>query len=176
MPDALDGISWIGLDRPSASCQMPFFVGIKNLPKSLQQVIVNKFDTDSAWWAFNFVANYANLNYSYMIEDIAELQQQLEKESFDLAYNIKLDKDITAFCEKNTKKIVQAWWELSRYLIVKYNNGCITTEGVKSPIKNKNYGKAYVEDAFMQKIDYPDWWLRDVDYYNGPISYERKKK
>jgi len=175
MPDGVAGISWIGLDRPAASCQMPFFVGIKNLPDSMQKVIVNNFDNNSAWWAFNFVANYANLNYSYMMEDIVELQQQLENESFELAYKIKPGDNITDFCEKNTEKIVQAWWELSRYLIVKYNNGCITTEGLESPIIKKYYGKAYVEDAFMQKIDYPDWWLRDVGYYNGPTTYEKKK-
>jgi dipeptidase len=158
-PDAIAGISWIGLDRPSTSCLIPFFVGIKNLPQSLQQVKITEFDTKSIWWAFNFVANYANLNYVHMMDDISKLQQKLENESYD-EVNVRYDiKDITAFCEEKTAKVIEAWWNLSKSLIVKYNDGCITTE-----------------DAIMQKIDYPDWWLRDVGYYDGPTSYERKDK
>ena len=175
MPDGIGGISWIGLDRPVSSCLMPFFVGIKDLPKSIQQAKVTEYSTNSAWWAFNSVANYANLNYTYMIEDIVALQQELENDAYAKVYDSTLQvQGITDFCEKNTAKVLKAWFELSRYLIVKYNNGCITTEGVKSPIKGKNYGKAYVEGAFFQKIDYPEWWLRDAGYYNGPISYEKK--
>lgn len=177
MPDAIGGISWIGLDRPASNCLMPFFVGIKDLPKSIQHGKVTEYETKSAWWAFNFVANYANINYSYMLNDIVTLQQELENDIYAKVYGKEASiKDITAFCEEHTEAVLKAWWELSRYLIVKYNNGCITTEGVKSPIKEKNYGKAYVEDAFMQKIDYPDWWLNDAKYYNGPISYEKKKQ
>jgi dipeptidase len=175
MPDAIGGISWIGLDRPASNCLMPYFTGIDNLPQSIQQGKVTEYTTLSAWWAFNYVANYANLNYTYMIEDIVELQKQLEKEAYAKAYDKNLSvEEITAFCETNTQRVLDAWLELSKYLIVKYNNGCITTEGVKSPIENKNYGKAYVEDAFFQKIDYPDWWLNEAGYYNGPISYEKK--
>lgn len=53
--------------------------------------------------------------------------------------------------------MLKAWWNLATELIVKYNDGCITTK-----------------DAIMQKIDYPDWWLKDSDYYNGPTGYEKK--
>jgi dipeptidase len=160
MPDAIAGISWIGLDRPASNCLMPFFVGIKNLPLSVQTMKLTSFETHSAWWAFNFVANYANLNYSYMMEDIVELQQKLEKESYADVYSGSItEKEITGYCEKNTQKVLSAWWDLSRSLIVKYNNGCITTE-----------------DAIMQKIDYPDWWLRDAGYFEGPTSYGQKNK
>jgi dipeptidase len=155
-PAATGGISWIGLDRPAANCLMPFFAGVKNLPVSMQTMKLTSFDKNSAWWAFNFVANYANLKYAYMIEDITDLQQKLESEAYEEVKKVQ-EKDITAYCEKNTGKVLQAWWNLSETLIVKYNNGCITTE-----------------DAIMQKIDYPDWWLQKVEYYDGPTSYAKK--
>lgn len=151
-----DGISWIGMDRPSASCLMPFFVGLKNLPAPIQNMKITSFDTTSIWWAFNFVANYANLNYSYMMADIVALQQKLEKEFYDKVYQVP-KKSIDGYCEKNTEEVLKAWWNLATGLIVKYNNGCITTE-----------------KSIMQKIDYPDWWLEDAGYYKGPTSYEKK--
>ena len=158
MPEGVGGISWIGLDRPSANCLLPFFVGIKNLPASMQTMKLTAFDRNSAWWAFNAVANYANLKYSYMIEDIITCQQTLENEAYDEVYKNEFNKNnITEYCEKNTKKVLDSWWNLFEALIVKYNNGCITTE-----------------EAIMQKVDYPDWWLEEVGYYNGPISYEKK--
>jgi dipeptidase len=158
LPDAIGGIAWIGLDRPAANCLMPFFVGVKDLPTPMQTMKLTKFERRSAWWAFNYVANYINLKYSYMIGDVTELQQKLENDAYEAVYNLKHTKDdIDEFCSKNMNKVLNAWWRLSEQLIVKYNNGCITTE-----------------KAIMQKIDYPDWWLRDVGYYNGPISYEKK--
>jgi len=158
MPDEVGGISWIGLDRPSANCLMPFFAGIKNLPASMQTMKLTAFNRNSAWWSFNAVSNYANLKYSYMIEDIVTCQQTLENEAYDEVYKNEFNKNnITEYCEKNTKKVLDAWWKLFEALIVKYNNGCITTE-----------------DAIMQKVDYPDWWLEEVGYYNGPTSYEKK--
>lgn len=158
MPDAIAGISWIGLDRPACNCLMPFFAGIKNLPHSMETMKLTSFETHSAWWAFNFVANYANLNYSYMMEDIVELQQKLEKESYEEVFSGTFtEEEITGYCEKNTQKVLSAWWDLSKSLIVKYNNGCITSE-----------------DAIMQKIDYPEWWLKDAGYYNGPTGYEKR--
>jgi len=158
MSDAIGGISWIGLDRPATNCLMPFFAGVKYLPGSVQTMKLTSFDRNSAWWAFNFVANYANLKYAYMIEDITDLQQKLENEAYEEVKALS-EKEISAYCEKNTKKVLQAWWNLSETLIVKYNNGCFTTE-----------------ESIMQKIDYPEWWLEEVGYYSGPTSYEKKSR
>jgi dipeptidase len=155
LPDALGGISWIGLDRPATNCLMPFFAGLKDLPASMQTMKLTSFDRNSAWWAFNFVANYASLKYAYMLEDITLLQEKLESEAYQEVYRIS-EKEIDSFCKNNTNKVLKAWWELSEALIVKYNNGCITTE-----------------DAIMRKVDYPEWWLEEVGYYKGPTSYQK---
>jgi len=36
------------------------------------------FTQDSAWWAFNFVANWASLKYDYIIKDVQEKQNEIE--------------------------------------------------------------------------------------------------
>ena len=158
MPDELGGISWIGLDRPAATCLMPFFVGVTKLPKAMETMNLLEYDEDSAWWAFNFVANYATLKYCYMIEDIRLLQRQLEEESFAAVEKISIKSsrdELTTFCSDNSNKVLEQWWKLSRKLIVKYNDGCITTK-----------------DGAMQQVGYPNRkWLEEVGYYDGPTGY-----
>lgn len=158
MPDEMGGISWIGLDRPAATCLMPFFVGVTKLPKAMETMNLLDYNEDSAWWTFNFVANYATLKYCYMIEDIRLLQSQLEEEAFFAVekLSIKSSRDeLTTFCSDNSNKVLEQWWQLSRKLIVKYNDGCITTK-----------------DGAMQQVGYPNRkWLEEVGYYDGPVSY-----
>jgi len=158
MPKTLRGISWIGLDRPANTCLMPFFAGVKKLPKSVETMNLLDYSQKSAWWAFNYVSNYANIKYCYMIEDIRLLQRKLEQKAMhevnQLSKKVNRNK-LTRFCDKNTAKVVKDWWKLSRNLIVKYNDGCLTTK--KGSMKQVGY----------QNRD----WLKEVGYYEGPTEY-----
>jgi dipeptidase len=162
LPDPIGGISWIGLDRPEANCLMPFYAGVNKLPESFETINISKFDRNSDWWAFNVVANYATIKYSYMMQDIRETQQELEGATYYAVDNFekepgkKSSDDLTAFCENNAKNTVSEWWNLLEKLIVKYNDGCITTE-----------------NEIMQKVGYPDYWLKDVGYDKGPVRYDK---
>jgi dipeptidase len=172
LPDPIGGVFWIGLDRPAATCLIPFYVGINKLPKSMETMNLIDFTRDSSWWAFNFVANYATINYSYMIKDIQEKQRELEGGAFDVQKAIEdaaktlwqndqkniCRNFLSTFCNSNTEKVTEEWWKLSEKLIVKYNNGCITTK-----------------DKIMQPVGYPQAWLDDVGFDNGPISYKKSK-
>ena len=66
-------------------------------------------------------------------------------------------------CEKFTTHVVSNWWDLARALIVKYNDGCITT--VDGETEN-----------IMKKAGYPKQWLCDAGYYRGPTSYQKNKE
>ncbi|MBW2661464.1 MAG: C69 family dipeptidase [Deltaproteobacteria bacterium] len=172
LPDPVGGVSWIGLDRPAATCLMPFYAGVNELPELVETMNLIKFTRDSAWWAFNFVGNYATIKYSYMINDINEKQKELEggalsvQSAVDQAAQILCQKGqenlcrtfLTSFCKSNTEEVVSSWWKLSETLIVKYNDGCIT------------------EDQIMQQVGYPEDWLNDVGYLEGPTSYKKKQK
>ncbi|MBW2569872.1 MAG: C69 family dipeptidase [Deltaproteobacteria bacterium] len=52
LPDPVGGVSWIGLDRPAATCLMPFYAGVNELPELVETMNLIKFTRDSAWWAF----------------------------------------------------------------------------------------------------------------------------
>ncbi len=163
MPDAIGGISWVGLDRPAANCLMPFYCGVTDLPACVQKMNLTDFDMDCAWWAFNFVANFATIKYSYMMQDLQELRAKLEGAAFEQIAKDSQKRespnleDLTTYCSDNAERVRKAWWKLANQLIVKYNDGCRTSSS--SP---------------MQKIDYPEPWLRKTGYYQGPTSYNKQ--
>jgi dipeptidase len=78
LPDPIGGILWWGNHTLNTSVVIPFYVGIKKLPKS--QTIGNhwEFTRDSAFWAFNFVNSWAQLCWMGMYPDIRNLYNELE--------------------------------------------------------------------------------------------------
>jgi dipeptidase len=163
LPEVLGGIAWVGLDRPAANCLMPFYCTVTDLPPCVQKMNLVDFDMDCAWWAFNFVANFATIKYSYMMPDLQQLQTKLEAAAHaQIVKNAQSEicptpEELTAYCSDNAESVRKAWWTLASQLIVKYNDGCRTT--ATTP---------------MQKIDYPEPWLRNAGYYQGPISYSKQ--
>jgi dipeptidase len=154
------GFSWIGLDRPVATCLMPFYTQMQDLPAKLQtmNLLDFQFDGDSAWWAFNFVANWVNINYSHMMEDLKQVQQKLEMDAYTIIkdiLNLKRTGNLSKVCEQNAETVISAWWQLAKKLVSKYNDGCITTG----------------PNETMVKIEYPEDWLKKAGYYDGPINY-----
>ncbi|GAA4495879.1 dipeptidase [Pseudaeromonas paramecii] len=163
LPEALSGIAWVGLDRPAANCLLPFYCGVTKLPDCVQRMNLLDFDMESAWWAFNFVANFATLKYGYMMPDLQAVQAKLEAVAYGKIAEFNQDEgnptpeQLTGFCCEHADAVRKAWWSLANQLIVKYNDGCLTNPTVT-----------------MQKIDYPEPWLRQAGYYQGPISYDRQ--
>ncbi|MGE5340004.1 MAG: dipeptidase [Candidatus Omnitrophota bacterium] len=158
--DEVIGISWIGLDRPLANCLMPFYTKMPELPKSMQimNLLEFEFKGPSAFWAFNFVANYVNLNYAYMMKDLAHVQNEWESKAFKRINEVLATgntKGLVNFCTRHVKDVLAAWWDLATRLIVQYNDGALTTG----------------PNSVMEKIDYPRKWLREVGYYDGPTKY-----
>jgi len=118
---------------------------------------LQQFTRDSAWWAFNFVANYANLRYSYMIKDIQAVQERIENLEFALQPAIErtaidlmksnpqqVASFLTRWCVSNAEMAVQDWWDLADHLVTKYNDGYIKDE-------NGRPGE----------VGYPEEWLRE---------------
>ncbi len=171
MPDPIGGRVWFGHASPYETCYVPFYIGMTKLPTAYSMGTPEKFDRDYAFWAFNFVSNYACIKYCYMKHDITAKQEELEDEQIDRlikdwdAEALKIyEKDpaaaqkfLTDQCCNNANKIVEAWWKLSEYLIQKYADGYIN---------NPRIG---------QEVPYPREWLLQVGYLAGPTSYEKPR-
>lgn len=173
LPDAIGGVVWFGADRPATSVLMPFYAGAGELPTSLQKGNPFVFDKGSMWTAFNYVANYAMLKYSYMIKDIKEKQQQfetrffaeqpqLEASALELWNNGDQKGARTMLLDQEKKladQVLQGWWKLSEDLYITYNDGYYNEPG-----------------NLAQPLFYPDWWLKAVGYENGPTSYAKPEQ
>ncbi len=170
LPDWIGGLIWFGEDDPKTTCYVPFYCGVTTVPKCFQTGRKDEYDRAAAWWAFNFVGNWADLKYMYMIEDIRKLQSELEGELFQLqpaveATALKLYADdpeacrnyLTRYSNVTAQTIVDNWWGLADHLIVKYSDGLV------------NVGGEY------RRVGYPKSWLDAVGYGKEPIKRARKE-
>jgi len=158
LPDPVGGLHWYGVDDTYTTCYVPLYCGIDAVPESFARGSLQRFSQDSAWWVFNFVANYANLRYRDMVQDIQAVQRDLEGTCLALAPAIEktavalveTDPDLarrflTDYSVRQGEITVDRWRELGERLMVKYNDG-------------------YVKDdsGRPQETGYPDRWLREV--------------
>ncbi len=172
MPEALGGVLWYGPDRPATAVLLPFYAGALSLPECMEKGDALLFNRKSMWTAFNYVANYAMLKYSYMIKDIHAVRDKFEAETFgtvadrekkalDLWKSGKWNEArqlVTDYSKQNAEAVLAAWWKLSEDLYLKYNDGYLNTK-----------------EGLAQEVFYPAWWLKKVGYENGPTSYEKDK-
>ncbi|MCP4547401.1 MAG: dipeptidase [bacterium] len=175
MPDAVGGVLWYGLDDTWYTCYTPFYCSITELPECHTVGELRKFSWDSAWWVFNFVSNYSNLKYSYMIEDIQAVQTELEDsllgaqefvDNVALAMH-ELDPDqasvfLTDYCVNSAEEVVARWRELGEHLICKYNDGYVKN-GEDQP-EAKGYPEGWLRTVLGVRPDQfkVEQWLEDV--------------
>ncbi len=158
LPDPIGGIYWYGVDDTWFTCYMPLYCGIDSIPYSYTIGSLQKFSWESAWWVFNFVSNFSNLKYSYMIKDIQAVQSELEENFLELQPIVEktalelyksnpalMTRYLTDYSVNNAEMVVNKWRELGEFLIMKYNDG-------------------YVKDSTgrPQEAGYPESWLREV--------------
>lgn len=156
LPDDLGGICWFGVDDTYFTCYVPVYVGVTSVPEAFTKGDINKFSRESMWWVFNFVSNFANLKYSWMIKDIQKVQAGLENQMIieqdsivKSAMNmLKQDrvKMLTDYSAVWGEKVHKSWLELGETLITKYNDG-------------------YVKDdnGNIREVGYPDEWKDEIN-------------
>jgi dipeptidase len=160
LPDPIGGVFWFGVDDTYSTVYVPLYCGITEAPKSFAAgaATFSKFSWDSAWWVFNFVANWAYSRYSDMIVDIQVVQNELEAKF--LADQPEVDKAalklletgqiparafLTEYSGSQGELTVARWRKLGEFLIWKYLDGNVRDAigGVTHPT-------------------YPDDWYRKI--------------
>ncbi|MEF2144204.1 MAG: C69 family dipeptidase [Desulfovibrionaceae bacterium] len=173
LPPAIGGVTWFGPDRPATSVLMPFYAGAQDLPEPIQTSDILRLDRGSMWTAFNYVANQAQLKYSFMIKDIRAMREKHESRFFSLRENMesealrlwnKGDKTasralLTQHSERLAEDVLKDWWALSEQLYIRYNDGYLNTP-----------------EGIAQAVFYPSWWLKLVGYEQGPTSYQKPEQ
>jgi dipeptidase len=158
LPDPIGGIFWFGVDDTYSTVYFPVYCGITDVPKSyaVGTGSFEEFTWESAWWVFNWVANYAYSRYSEMIVDIQVVQRDLEHQFLSETKEIdsaalalhkespRLAKDyLTAYTKKTGDDVVARWRKLGEHLLYKYVDGNLKTE--LGEVTHPGYPKTWYE-------------------------------
>ncbi|UCE19111.1 MAG: C69 family dipeptidase [Gemmatimonadota bacterium] len=167
LPDPIGGIIWFGVDDTYSTVYIPMYCGINEVPRSyaVGTATFDAFSWDSAFWIFNFVANFAYLRYCDMIVDIQKVQREFE-DSF-VAHQPEIEKAalalyeqaprlardyLTEYSVKQGEAVVKRWKRLGELLIWKYMDGNVKDEhgGVTHPGYDESWYRRIVEESGEQ--------------------------
>jgi dipeptidase len=143
LPDPIGGVFWFGVDDTYSTVYVPMYCGITRVPKpfAIGAGSFGAFSWDSAFWTFNFVANFAYSRYCDMIQDIQPVQRELEgsyfgnqgiveeaamalyRQSPSLARDYLTDYSVTL-----GETAVARWKKLGEFLVWKYMDGNVKDE------------------------------------------------
>ena len=135
MPDHIGGIFWFGVDDAATNLYVPMYCTINCVPEcySIDNGSLLEYSSTSAFWTYNWVANFAYSKYSAMLPDIRKVQAQWE-EYFNLLVPA-MDRavlelspadaqiQLTNFSREQAEASTAAWRKLGEYLLVKYLDG-----------------------------------------------------
>ncbi len=160
LPDEIGGIAWFGVDDTYTSCYFPVYCCVTEISEPFSTGDINSYSRESAWWAFNFAANYANTRYSYIVKDIVAVQIEMENlfvSQQDSIEKVALKKKkeervrfLTDYSANMGNLLHESWVKLGDKLVTKYNDGYIKDE-----------------NNAIQTVGYPEKWLRQVIKNSG---------
>ncbi|MDR0834967.1 MAG: C69 family dipeptidase, partial [Tannerella sp.] len=154
LPDAIGGILWFGTDDADMTVFTPVYSSSLAVPECYKvgNGDMYNFSWTSAFWIHNWVANMAYSKYSFMIEDIRKVQQELESgyknmiPVIDKTARDLYDKDpaearkfLTWFSTSTADNATNRWKQLGEYLLVKYIDGNVKKEE-NGQFKRNPYG------------------------------------
>ena len=169
LPDEIGGILWFGVDDADMAVFNPIYCSVYDAPECYRvgNGDLLNFSWTSAFWMHNWVANMAYHKYSFMIEDIRKVQQELENgyqqtipaidEAAKKLYAESPEearKFLTWFSTTTADEATARWKKLGEYLIVKYIDGNVKKEE-NGQFKRNAYGLPA----------YPDFPGYDENYY-----------
>lgn len=174
LPDEIGGILWFGVDDADMAVFNPVYASSVRVPECYRvgNGDLLNFSWTSAFWMHNWVANMAYHKYSFMIQDIRKVQQELENHyqevipAIDKAAQELYAKDpkeavefLTWFSTSTADNATARWKKLGEYLVVKYIDGNVKKEE-NGQFKRNAYGLPA----------YPDFPGYDEEYYGSIVK------
>lgn len=177
LPDPIGGILWFGVDDTYSTCYVPMYCGITEIPECFRvgNGDMLTYSETSAFWAFNFVTNFAYMRYSDMIKDVQKVQSKLENKyvsyvplidkAAETLYNEDKNKArefITEYSVNEANNMTAEWKKLGQYLLVKYLDGNIKRE------KDGEFERTETGiPASPIFAGYPEWWYKVIAKSTG---------
>jgi dipeptidase len=186
------GISkiWFGADTPASSVFVPFYPKTSlSAPEYQTGWQGDPYDDQSAWWVFDFVANWMDLNHRLMKVDvdakIAELQDEIDAEcavaerhaasALQEGRPAAAIDSLTEFQLATQSRTVDTWRKFGRFLIMKYNDMYLNYPVVGTHI---GYPAWYLEMNGFDSDPRPKWTQpssKEPELYKvlGPGPFEK---
>ncbi len=173
MPDPVGGVLWFGVDDTNSTVYVPMYCGIRRVPHcfAVGTGSFQQFTWESAFWVFNFVANYSYSRYSDMIRDIKVVQRELEGEFLARQPDVEEEalslyatsperarEFLTEYSVAQGERTTRRWMKLGEQLLFKYLDGNVKDE----------HGKP-------THPGYPEEWLRRIVQEDGELLKVLKK-
>ena len=182
LPNEVGGVTYFNCDDANMVAYVPCYCSIDQVPAAFarENNPHNEFTTKSAFWMNNFVANMVYPRYSMMIGDLREAQKELEdyyeqdqEQVIAAVKELTPGERVTYLTQKSaqyTERMMQRWDELSKLLIVKYNDQVAKpSEGGKVVRGKMTY------PGYDQKFN--DAILRETgDRYKLKVVIERRER
>lgn len=158
------GVVWLGYDAAHGTAYLPFFgAATEGAPEPWRshEGYQSKFSMKVAWWAFNLVNQYSDLNFRLINQDVQAEAHKIEREG--QASVTAWEQEVAGLDEeaalaeltRKSNKFAEAklaqWWDLAGHIWAKYARNSVTY----------NESEIGGEDAFGQA--YPEWWLQSPE-------------
>jgi hypothetical protein len=164
LPREVGGVFWFGVDDTYFTVYTPMYSSMTKTPYNFSHGVgsFSQFSWDSAFWIFNFVANFSYPRYSIVIDDVKKTQNEIEGKYFAQQENIESTalsllnnskgeaiEYLTNYSISSAENTYKTWKQFGEHLIVKYMDGLSKTEFFKP--KNIGYSdevkKMIVEES-----------------------------
>lgn len=172
LPGPIGGVLWFGVDDTFSTVYVPMYAGIRKAPHSFDPATADfqHFSWDSAFWVFNWVANWTYTRYSDMIPEVQKVQREFEggflarqpeieakaltlwKENPELARDF-----LTSYSVEQGERVTTRWRQLGEALFVKYLDG-----NVRDELGNVTHP------------NYPEGWYRRIVQEEGEVRKVKK--
>lgn len=160
LPDPVGGVLWYGCDSPDTTVRVPIYCGATTVPEQWSNIDRQHLDLNSAWWAFQFVNNWATLRWDAIYEEICEERDKYQDRF--IAEMPELEAEVTALYAEDPAKAVErvteytnaamdevyhGWWAFAAKLVGEWQDG----------------GRLNAEGR-NQSVGYPTEWLEAHDF------------
>merc|ERR1711879_424189 len=158
------GITWFGYDAPHGTAYLPFYAAaLTGAPEAWHshEGYQSKFSYKVAWWAFNLINQYQDLNFGLINKDVKSKAHAIEAEGIKLVAQWDAEvshlsedaalEELTKMSNAFAEAKLAEWWEFAGHIWAKFGRYVVT------------YNETEIggEDAAGQA--YPMWWLQSPD-------------
>jgi dipeptidase len=174
---------WFATDAPATSVFVPFYSAALQSGGQFSPAYgtqegpdLHRFNRSTAFWAFDFVANWMGLNYQNMSQEMVyPARDKLQQWVFDqVAAGEKKAKESpenagTILGQLQTsiqQNVTDTWWKLADDLIVRYNDGYFNF----GPYRPNAIGGIAFPTWFLRMIGYDDTFYRPGDHWVRPAG------